>query len=43
MREPKNEKPNPSISNIKGEVKPVRYELPNERPKPPPPPPKKKS
>ena len=44
MKEPRSERPviiNPG-DHVKGDVKPTRFETPNERPKPTPNPPKKK-
>jgi len=42
MKKPKPETPNVPKDKAQGDVKPVRYERPGERPKPTPKPPKKK-
>ncbi len=42
MKDPKPEKPADPRENVRGDVKPTRYERPSERPKPTPNPPKKK-
>lgn len=42
MKKPKQEKPALQSENVRGDVKPTRYERPAQRPKPTPKPPKKK-
>lgn len=42
MKKPKVEKPVLPTKDIRGDVKPVKYEAPVQRPKPTPKPPKKK-
>jgi hypothetical protein len=42
MKKPREEKPTLPTDNIRGDLKPLRYEAPVQRPKPTPKPPKKK-